>query len=294
MELQSKDPFPSTRWWGKETIGIVTGANRGIGFALAKTLAESGLTVILTARDANKGLQALEKLRSQGLGAHVHFSPLDVSQPDSIRAFAAWFKHSFGVLDILVNNAAVSFNDVHENSVKHAEIVMKTNYYGPKMLIEELLPLFRRSSTYKSRILNLSSRLGLLSKVRNPKIRAILEDEENLSEEKIDGVTRLFLKQVKDGTWESQGWPETWTDYAVSKVALNAYSRMLARRLRDENIIVNCFCPGFTQTGMTGGKGSRTPDIAAQIGANLALLPPNHLQTGKFTMGQSLFLYSRF
>uniref|UniRef100_A0A7C9DIT9 Tropinone reductase I n=1 Tax=Opuntia streptacantha TaxID=393608 RepID=A0A7C9DIT9_OPUST len=109
MELQSKDSFPSTRWWGKETIGIVTGANRGIGFALAKTLAESGLTVILTARDANKGLQALEKLRSQGLGAHVHFSPLDVSQPDSIRAFAAWFKHSFGVLDILVSSSLFLF-----------------------------------------------------------------------------------------------------------------------------------------------------------------------------------------
>lgn len=294
LQVQPLDPFSSTRWWGKETIAIVTGANRGIGFDMVKRLAELGLTVILTARDVIKGQQAMQKLTTQGLAHHVHFSFLDVSQPDSITAFAAWFKDNFGVLDILVNNAAVSFNGIHENSVKYAETVINTNFYGPKLLIQALLPLFRSCSTYKSRILNFTSRLGLINTVRNPKIRAILEDEENLTMEGIEGVVKLFLRQVKDGAWESEGWPEKWTDYAVSKLALNAYSRLLARQLGDNNIIVNCFCPGFTQTGMTGGKGSRTADIAANIGAKLALLPPQNLQTGKFTMGQNLFLYSRF
>ena len=62
-----------------------------------------------------------------------------------------------------MNNAGVSFNDINGNSVEHAEIVIKTNYYGPKMLIEALLPMFRRSSSSVSRILNISSRLGLLN-----------------------------------------------------------------------------------------------------------------------------------
>ncbi|KMT15520.1 hypothetical protein BVRB_3g058720 [Beta vulgaris subsp. vulgaris] len=292
MELK-KDTFSTRRWWGKETKAIVTGANRGIGLAVAKRLAELGVTVILTARDAKKGLEAMELLRSHGLSDFIHFSLLDVSDPHSISVFAAWFKLNFGVLDILVNNAAVSFNDIHENSVKHAETVIKTNFYGPKLLTEALLPFFR-CSTSKSRILNFSSRLGLLTKVENQNIRAILEDEENLSEERIEGVINLFLKQVKEGQWEKKGWPKAWTDYAVSKLALNAYSKILARRLRDKNIVVNCFCPGFTQTGMTGGKGNRTADIAANIAAKLALLPPSDLQTGKFTMGQTLFLQSRF
>jgi NAD(P)-dependent dehydrogenase (short-subunit alcohol dehydrogenase family) len=61
-----------------------------------------------------------------------------------------------------VNNAGVSFNEIETNSVEHAETVLRTNFFGAKMLIEALLPLFRRSSG-TSRILNLSSQLGLLN-----------------------------------------------------------------------------------------------------------------------------------
>jgi NAD(P)-dependent dehydrogenase (short-subunit alcohol dehydrogenase family) len=61
-----------------------------------------------------------------------------------------------------VNNAAVSFNEIDTNSVEHAETVLRTNFYGAKMLTEALLPLFRQSSA-TSRILNISSQLGLLN-----------------------------------------------------------------------------------------------------------------------------------
>ncbi|RVW74719.1 (+)-neomenthol dehydrogenase isoform X2 [Vitis vinifera] len=280
----------STRWWSKDTVAIVTGANKGIGFALVKRLAESGLTVILTARDEARGLKALQSLAAQGL--HVHFSLLDVSNPDSIQTFASWFQHSFRKLDILVNNAGVSFNNINENSVEHAEVVIKTNYYGPKMLIEALLPMFRRSSSV-SRILNISSRLGLLNKLKNPNIKEILLDEEKLSKDQIDRIVSMFLENVKTGTWKNQGWPEIWTDYAVSKLALNAYSRVLAKRYKGCGLSVNCFCPGFTQTTMTGGKGNHTADAAASIGARLALLPPEELPTGKFYLGFSPQVYSK-
>ncbi|XP_034685296.1 (+)-neomenthol dehydrogenase isoform X2 [Vitis riparia] len=280
----------STRWWSKDTVAIVTGANKGIGFALVKRLAESGLTVILTARDEARGLKALQSLAAQGL--HVHFSLLDVSDPDSIQSFASWFQHSFRKLDILVNNAGVSFNNIDENSVEHAEVVIKTNYYGPKMLIEALLPMFRCSSSV-SRILNISSRLGLLNKLKNPNIKEILLDEEKLSKDRIDRIVSMFLENVKTGTWKNQGWPEIWTDYAVSKLALNAYSRVLAKRYKGCGLSVNCFCPGFTQTTMTGGKGNHTADAAAGIGARLVLLPPEELPTGKFYLGFSPQVYSK-
>ncbi|KAE9607250.1 putative oxidoreductase [Lupinus albus] len=183
-----------------------------------------------------------------------------------------------------VNNAGVSFNELDENSVEHAEIVMKTNFYGPKLLIEALYPLFRRSPSI-TRILNISSRLGSLDKMRNAEMKAVLE-RENLLEEEIVEMASTFLRDVKNRTWESKGWPSYWTEYAVSKLALNAYSRVLAKKyssnIGSSNLSVNCFCPGFTQTSMTNGKGVHTANHAASIIASLVLLPPHQLPTGKF------------
>ncbi|KAI9383766.1 hypothetical protein POPTR_013G127700v4 [Populus trichocarpa] len=279
----SSSPIPTftTRWWSKDTVAMVTGANKGIGFSLVKQLAQLGLTVILTARDVEKGNSAVELLKSHGL--HVHFYRLDVSDPASVKTLASWFQKKFGVLDILINNAAVSFNDIYENSVDHAEIVIKTNFYGVKLLTEALLPMFRLSDSI-SRILNISSRLGSINKMRNPKMKEMLLNE-RLSAQEIEGMVNLFLENVRDGTWKNQGWPEIWTDYAVSKLALNAYSRVLAKQYEDFGLSVNCFCPGFTQTSMTSGKGTHTADDAAEVGARLALLPPGELPTGKFYIG---------
>lgn len=117
-------------------------------------------------------------------------------------------------------------------------------------------------------------------------------DEENLSETQIEGMVNLFIENVKNGTWESNGWPQVWTDYAVSKLALNSYSKVLARRYKW--LSVNCFCPGFTQTSMTGGKGVHTAADVAAIGARLALLPVEELSTGKFyVVGTSNAIYSK-
>ncbi|KAL8170877.1 hypothetical protein V2J09_022681 [Rumex salicifolius] len=253
--------FSNRRWWTRETTAVVTGANRGIGFEIAKKLAEAGLTVVLTAREESKGVEAVQSLAKQGL-KNVHFLLLDVAKPCSISSFVVSFNQQFGVLDIL-----------------HARTVLSTNFFGVKSLTEALLPLFRRSPLSQSRILNVSSRLGSLH---------------SLSEERIERFVGLFIKDVRNGWWDRQGWPKIWPDYAVSKLALNAYSRMLARRLQGDHIYVNCFCPGFTQTAMTGGKGSRTARVAGEVGAILALLPPNQLKTGKFFTGQQLFLHSKF
>ncbi|RZC64216.1 hypothetical protein C5167_025985 [Papaver somniferum] len=280
-----------TRWWSENTVAVVTGGNRGIGFSLVQKLAELGLTVILTCRDDSKGQEAIESLKSQGLN-NVRFFRLDVMDTACINELVSWLKEAFGGLDILVNNAAVSFNEINENSVQHAETTIKTNYYGPKLLTEALLPLFRRSESV-SRILNVSSRLGLLNKVSNPVIRELLEDEDRLCEQRIDFVVNRFLEDVTAGTWEGEGWPKVWTDYAVSKVGLNAYSRVLAKRYDGLGLSVNCLCPGFTQTDMTAGKGNHSADSAAEMAAQIVLLPPEKLPTGKFYIKNKPFLYSK-
>ncbi|GFY81299.1 hypothetical protein Acr_01g0011080 [Actinidia rufa] len=106
MNSKEQDPLsssPSSRWWSKNTVAIVTGANKGIGFSLVRRFAELGLTVILTARDSARGLKAVDALMAQGL--HVHFFRLDVSDPSSIQSFVSWFKERFGALDILVSSS---------------------------------------------------------------------------------------------------------------------------------------------------------------------------------------------
>ncbi|KAI3683327.1 hypothetical protein L1987_83830 [Smallanthus sonchifolius] len=279
-------PHPATtKWWSKDTVAIVTGANKGIGYALVKQFAKLGLTVVLTARDWSKGLEAMDSLKALGLDHNVSFCQLDISDRASISSFVSWFRSRFELFDILVNNAAVSFNAMGENSIDYADTVIKTNYYGSKQFTEAMLPHFRLLNSM-ARVLNISSRLGTLDKLKNRKIKAILGDIERLSEDKIETVVSVFLQDVAEGRWKTAGWPEIWTDYSVSKIALNAYSQVLARRY--EGVMsVNCFCPGFTQTTMTDGNGNHSADDAAEMAAAIALLPPWCLTTGKFYAGST-------
>lgn len=93
-------------WWSKETVAVVTGANRGIGLALAARLAEQGLTVVLTARDGVRGEAAAAPLRDRGLP--VVFRRLDVSDAASVAGFAGWLRNAVGGLDILVTKQLVA------------------------------------------------------------------------------------------------------------------------------------------------------------------------------------------
>ena len=117
-------------------------------------------------------------------------------------------------------------------------------------------------------------------------MKAILGDTEILSEDGIDRVVNTFLDDVKEGRWRTKGWPKIWTDYSVAKLALNAYSQVLARRYKGV-VSVNSFCPGFTQTGMTDGKGKHSADDAAEMAAAVVVLPSSVLSTGKFYAGST-------
>ena len=84
-------------------MAVVTGANRGIGHALAARLAEQGLCVVVTARDEARGEAAAAALRARGLRGAVRFRRLDVADPASVAAFASWVRDELGGLDILVS-----------------------------------------------------------------------------------------------------------------------------------------------------------------------------------------------
>ncbi|KAJ7957155.1 (+)-neomenthol dehydrogenase [Quillaja saponaria] len=275
------------RWWSKETVAVVTGCNRGIGFEICRQLAGHGVTVILTSRDSGVGIEATKVLQEGGL-PNVFSHQLDVLDPLSINQFTDWLQQNYGGLDILVNNAGVNFNLGADNSIEFARTVIATNYYGTKHMIEAMIPLMKSSSA-GGRIVNVSSRLGRLNgrrnRIGNVPLREQLSDVDSLSEELIDRTVSTFLQQVENGTWQSGGWPQTFTDYSVSKLAVNAYTRFMAKKLSDrpegQKIYINCYCPGWVKTALTGYAGNISVEEGADTGVWLALLPDQAI-SGKF------------
>nr|GFB33470.1 carbonyl reductase [NADPH] 1-like [Tanacetum cinerariifolium] len=122
-------------------------------------------------------------------------------------------------------------------------------------------------------------------RISDDSLRQQLEDTDSISEELIDATINKFLEQVKDGNWTDGGWPQNNTDYSLSKVAVNAYTRLVARELADrpegEKIFINCYCPGWVKTAMTGWAGQVTPEEGADTAIWLSLLPDMHI-SGKF------------
>ncbi|KAJ1418428.1 Short-chain dehydrogenase/reductase SDR [Sesbania bispinosa] len=273
------NPLQSTSkpWWSKETVAVVTGGNRGIGFEICRQLATHGLTVILTSRDASAGVESIKVLQEGGLDVVYH--QLDIVDNSSIKQFVDWLQENYGGLDILVNNAGVNFNLGSDNSVENACKVIETNYYGTKSMTEAIIPLMK-PSLVGARIVNVSSRLGRLNgrrnRISNVALREQLSNVESLSEELIGRTVSTFLQQVEDGAWTSGGWPQIYTDYSVSKLAVNAYTRLMARKLSErpegQKIYINCYCPGWVKTALTGYAGNNTVEEGADTGVWLALL----------------------
>lgn len=125
----------------------------------------------------------------------------------------------------------------------------------------------------------------VVQKLENAELRKKLEDEELLSEELIDEVMNTFLEQVRDGTWKKGGWPHVFTDYSLSKLAVNTYTRLMARdfaaRPEGQKIYINCYCPGWVRTAMTSWAGHISIEEGADTAVWLSLLPDQFV-TGKF------------
>jgi NAD(P)-dependent dehydrogenase (short-subunit alcohol dehydrogenase family) len=141
---------------------VVTGGNRGIGFEICRQLASRGAQVVLTARKAEAGREALEKLAAQRLTAR--FQPLDVTSSESAGALRDFLERTFGRLDVLINNAGIISDDEASGlEVKLATLrtTLETNTLAPLQLSQTLVPLLKRSRA--ARIVNMSSGMGALS-----------------------------------------------------------------------------------------------------------------------------------
>ncbi len=223
-------------------LAIVTGANRGIGLEVCRELAQRGMRVCLTSRDALRGQQAAERLARQGLA--VEARPLDVADPASVAAFGRALVAAGDPVHALVNNAGVSLDGF---DARVAEGTLATNTFGAAAVTDVVLPLLARGA----RVVMVSSGMGDLSAF-GESLRARFLDPA-LDRAGLEALLRGFVEAVGRGEHRRLGWPGN--AYSVSKAGLNALVRVMAPALRERGVLINAVCPGWVRSDM-GGPGA--------------------------------------
>ncbi|MGW2815714.1 SDR family oxidoreductase [Streptomyces sp. NPDC001415] len=230
------------------TTALVTGANKGIGYEIARGLGALGWSIGVGARDDQRREAAVGQLRAAGVDAFG--VPLDVTDDASTTAAAQLIGEQTGRLDVLVNNAAITGGMPQEPTrVDPATIrtVVETNVIGVIRVTNAMMPLLRRSAS--PRIVNMSSSVGSLTRQSGP------------AADQTAGPVAVA--------------------YAPSKTFLNAVTLQYARELSGTNILINVGCPGYVATDLNGFRGVRTPEQGAAIAIKLATLPDDG-PTGAF------------
>ena len=227
----------------EQRIALVTGANKGIGFEVARQLARRNFRVFIGARNEKAGLAAVQKLNKEGEKddyGEIAFIKIDVSKPDSIRRAAEEFSRSTDRLDVLVNNAGILLDDdkdVLTTTPEIFETTLRTNAVGALLVSQVFVPFLKKSDA--PRIVNVSSGGG----------------------------------QLADG---ADGWAPA---YCISKTAMNGVTSQLAVAL--PKFAVNSVCPGWVRTEMGGENATRSVAEGASGIVWLAADAPQD-QTSKF------------
>jgi len=253
-------------------VAVVTGANKGIGFAVVRGLCKqlADVDVYLTARNESLGQEAVKKLEAEGLKPKFH--QLDLNDSGSIEKLKTFLQSSYGGLDILVNNAGMAFkNDATEPFPVQAEVTVKTNFWGTLNVCNSLFPLLRPHA----RVVNVSSRASCMSanKCSDALKQRMVDPDIDMA--KVKQLMTEFVCSAKDGSLSAAGWRES--GYGCSKIGVTLMSFVQQKELDTdprEDIIVNACCPGYVDTDMTSHKGPKTIDEGADTLVYLAMLPP--------------------
>ncbi|RJQ66016.1 MAG: SDR family oxidoreductase [Desulfobacteraceae bacterium] len=231
-----------------QKIALITGANRGIGFEIARQLGARGIHTLMGARDPAKGRASAARLAAENLG--VEFFHIDVADRTSIQDAADRIDRQFSRLDILVNNAGIAPDgggSVMDVPAEKFEAALITNALGPLLLSRACARLMQRNQY--GRIVNISSTLGSL--------------------------TAMSAASAEEAATKVPA-------YRLSKAALNAVTTLLAMELKNFRILVNSACPGWVRTDMSGEQAPLSPAEGADTPVWLATLPDDGPSGGFF------------
>ena len=241
-----------------ERVFVVTGANSGIGKAIALGLARLGGTVVLACRDATRGEAACQDIIRDSGNPRVSLEIVDLASEASTRAFADEFRRTYPRLDVLINNAGVytSHRDVTPDGLERQ---FEVNYLSGFLLTHLLLDLLKKSSP--SRIVNVSSSAHMGGTIRF----------DDLQGERRYGGFRA---------------------YNQSKLAQILFTQELARRLEGTGVTVNACHPGVIRTNLGMGGSSvvvrfvkmflKSPEKGAETPIYLATSPEVEGISGKY------------
>ncbi len=221
---------------------VVTGANAGIGFATAESLARAGATTVVTARDQARGTAAVADLAAR-TGGDVQLVLFDLASLASVRAGAAELAARFGRIDVLVNNAGLVLSERRE-SVDGYEMTFAVNHLGPFLLTTLLLDRL----VAPARVVNVASTAHNQARKGLP-----FDDLQNASH-------RYAPMRV----------------YGQSKLANILFTTELARRLAGTGVTANCLHPGTVATSY-----GRDGDATGVLAFGLKVIKPFILSPAK-------------
>jgi len=251
-------------------VAIVTGSNKGIGFAIVRGLCKSfDGDVYLTSRDESRGKEAVKKLQEEGLNPKYH--QLDIDDITTIHRLRDTMTSQYGGIDVLVNNVGIAFKNADPTPfAEQAVVTMKTNYYGTVAACDILIPIVKSGG----RIVNVSSMGGSMSLKKCSDANQQFFRSIDITQQELTDKMRDFVEKAKLGTHIEAGYSNS--AYGMSKVGMTTLTKIWARKLRKEgknDVIMNACCPGWIRTDMGGPKASKTPDQGAETPLYLATLP---------------------
>ncbi|KAH6643604.1 hypothetical protein C7974DRAFT_381848 [Boeremia exigua] len=246
-------------------IIVVTGSNRGIGKGIVQLLArehcKQPLAIYATSRAGfNSNIESVAP-------NIVLYRKLDITDQASIGTFFKAVLEEHGAVDILVNNGAVSHHR-HETTDLAAQTV-RTNYGGTRDMCRAFLaqPNIRPGA----RIVNVTSGHNRLQNY-GPDPQNLFREAKTL--DSLDAIAEAYLSAVRRGSdaQAQAGWGTGARSYKVSKALINALTIVLAQQY--PHVLVNCGCPGWTDTVMgneADGTPPKTPEQGAYVPTRLAI-----------------------